>query len=304
MNIVKPDEPKYDVGVIVGRFQVPELHDAHLLLLRGVTQRHTKVIVFLGVAPTGLTRNNPLDFESRKQMIQEAFPKVNIVYQNDNVSDEAWSKILDGQISALTTFHQKVVLYGGRDSFKKHYSGRYPVLEIEAEGAFSGTEIRQNASVEAVDSADFRKGVVWAVYNKFPVSYTTVDIAVFDEKQEKILLARKPHEKEWRFIGGFAEPSSTSFEQDARREVEEEASIEVTDPKYVGSFKVSDWRYAKEVDKIKTILFECTYFSGKADARDDIEDLKWFDFASINLDNIVPAHRPLMEKLIQHKKGN
>ena len=37
-----------DVAVIVGRFQVNELHDAHIDLITSVTQKHDRVLVFLG----------------------------------------------------------------------------------------------------------------------------------------------------------------------------------------------------------------------------------------------------------------
>ncbi len=294
-------ETKYDVGVIMGRFQVPYLHEAHVNLIQSVIDRHTKVIIFLGVPPTVLTRNNPLDFEMRKQMILTRFPEVNVLLQNDNVSNAAWSKALDNQITCLVTHNQSVVLYGGRDSFKPHYQGKFPVLEFENEGMISGTVVRKEASVKAINSPDFRAGVIWSVYNRFPTVYTTVDIAIFNSKNE-ILLAKKPNEKEWRFVGGFSDPDDDTFEMAAKREVAEETGLEVADLEYVGSFKVSDWRYEKELDKIKTILFKCKYVYGAAKAQDDIENVKWFDFSKINLDDIVLCHRPLMKKLLE--KGN
>lgn len=58
-----------DIGVIVGRFQVNELHPGHLELINDVTARHKRMIVFLGVAPVLVTRNNPLDFITRKEML-------------------------------------------------------------------------------------------------------------------------------------------------------------------------------------------------------------------------------------------
>jgi bifunctional NMN adenylyltransferase/nudix hydrolase len=53
---------------------VPELHDAHKDLIETVCDKHDKVIIFLGLSPLMVTRENPLDFESRKQMILEQFP--------------------------------------------------------------------------------------------------------------------------------------------------------------------------------------------------------------------------------------
>ena len=65
---------KYDIGVVVGRFQVHELHQAHRDLLDHVTAEHRKVVVVLGLSPLMNTISNPLDFEARKQMIQAEYP--------------------------------------------------------------------------------------------------------------------------------------------------------------------------------------------------------------------------------------
>jgi len=44
-------EEKYsDVGIIVGRFQVHKLTEAHFKLIDTVLKRHKKVIIFLGVS--------------------------------------------------------------------------------------------------------------------------------------------------------------------------------------------------------------------------------------------------------------
>lgn len=39
-----------DVGVIVGRFQVHQLHDAHIHLIKSVYDTHAHTIVVLGVS--------------------------------------------------------------------------------------------------------------------------------------------------------------------------------------------------------------------------------------------------------------
>ena len=96
--MMQPTRMTADVGVIIGRFQVPELHSAHIELIESVRSYHQKVIIFLGVSPLLVTANNPLDFESRKQMILEKYPDVNVLYIKDIVNDSVWSKRLDEQI--------------------------------------------------------------------------------------------------------------------------------------------------------------------------------------------------------------
>lgn len=300
---MKPKGPEvHDVGVIVGRFQVPELHDAHKDLINAVCEAHDKVIIFLGLSPLMTTTENPLDFEARKQMLLEAFPQVNVLYIKDMSSDEVWSKNLDGKIADVITPAQKPVLYGGRDSFIAHYQGKYPTLELEPEVYvnFSGTEVRRAVSRKSTKaSPDFRAGVVWAALSKFPTAYTTVDIAILNEDETETLLAKKPHEDKWRFIGGFADPTDSCFEQTARREVMEEAHIAITDPRYLGSLVIDDWRYRNEIDKIKTLIFVAKHMSGSPRPDDDIEELRWFKCGYL-IDHpldVMPAHAPIAEML-------
>jgi bifunctional NMN adenylyltransferase/nudix hydrolase len=296
----RKEDPLADVGVIVGRFQVHELTEAHISLIQSVCGMHTKVLIFLGLSPTRVTRNNPLDFESRKQMILEKFPAVNVLYIKDQKSDEEWSKNLDQQISDLTGPGQTVVLYGSRDCFISHYTGKYKTEELVQEVFTSGTETRKSISKKVKNTPEFRAGVIWAAYNQYPKVWPTVDIAILNEDETKVLLARKPGEAEYRFVGGFAEPKSESYEEDARREVMEEAGIDVTDPVYLSSFNVRDWRYTQEIDKIKTLFFVCKYISGRPQANDDVCEVRWFDLRDFvkSVDNIVENHKPMMEMLV------
>lgn len=297
---MKKVEDKYDVGVIVGRFQVPDLHDVHKALIQHVCDEHDKVIIFLGLSPLMVTTENPLDFEARKQMILKEFPDVNLHYIKDMHDDDLWSRKLDEQISDVTTPAQSVVLYGGRDSFMDRYSGKHATRELEQDTFISGSEIRKAVSRRSVRaSADFRAGVVWAAYSKFPTTYTCVDIAIFNEDETKILLARKPTEKLYRLVGGFSDPESSTFEADARREVHEEAGIEITDPEYLGSFQIDDWRYRSEIDKIKTLLFKAHHMFGAPRADDDVAEVRWFDVANVTDSLIVPQHRVLVKRALE-----
>lgn len=291
---------QYDVGVIVGRFQVPDLHAAHEELIQHVCDQHDKVIIFLGLSPLMVTQENPLDFESRKQMLLAKFPQVNVLYIKDQGSDAVWSHRLDEMIEDVTTPAQTVVLYGGRDSFIKHYTphGKYPTRELVQDTFISGNEIRKAVSRKSVKaSADFRAGVVWAAFSRFPTVYTAVDVAIFNEDGDKILLGRKTHEDKYRLPGGFADPKSVSFEQDARREVMEEMNVEISDPVYLTSMNVDDWRYKREVDKIRSMLFIAKYQSGRPQAGDDLAEVKWVSIANLGyvMDIIMPTHRPLIE---------
>jgi bifunctional NMN adenylyltransferase/nudix hydrolase len=118
-------------------------------------------------------------------------------------------------------------------------------------------------------------------------------------------LARKPEEKKWRFIGGFSDPRSTSLEVDAKREVTEEASIEVDDITYLGSTLIDDWRYRGEQDKIKTAFFVAKYIYGKPEGADDIAEVKWVPIGTgLSKDNIEPLHHVLVDMFNEKFGGN
>jgi bifunctional NMN adenylyltransferase/nudix hydrolase len=299
----KKVSPTADIGVIVGRFQVPFLHEGHIELINSVMRMHPRTLVVLGLSPCVGTKNNPLDFEARKQMILQAFPKVTVLYIKDCASDEVWSKKLDEQIEDFARV-QSVMLYGCRDSFIKHYFGKFPTTELESTTYISGTEIRAKISKEIKATQDFRSGVIWGINNRYPVCFPTVDVAIFNDDMTKILLARKPYEEKYRFIGGFANPGSLSFEEDARREVREEANIEVSDPVYICSSIIDDWRYRNESDKIKTTLFACKYIAGKPVGSDDVAEVKWFNTTLDIEKDVVSEHRGLMKTLIEKMKQN
>ncbi len=292
--------PPTEVGVIVGRFQVPEIHEGQLDLIKSVCDKHDKVIIFLGLSPLKGTLNNPLDYEMRKQMIQDVAPEVIIQYIKDQRSDEKWSKDLDRQIKDLIGPAQKVTLYGSRDSFISHYKGGFTTCELEPDRIISGTEMRKRAAAKAKNDPKFRAGAIWQAYNKYPTNFATVDVAILSENGKSVLLVRKPAEELYRFCGGFADPNSISYEADARREVQEETGVEISEPKYIGSMLVDDWRYRGEVDKIKTMLFVAKYQFGKVEGADDVAEARWFEIDKLFESDIVEEHRKLLAMFKNH----
>ena len=296
-----------DVGVIIGRFQINKLHDAHKDLIDGVTKNHKRVILFLGVSPVMGTTRNPLDFTSRKKMIQEQYPEIVIAPLPDCSDDLYWSHNLDSRIREIFPMGS-VVLYGGRDSFISYYRGLYPTKELEQTIYVSGTEIRKGLSDDIKSSEEWRAGVIYDSYNRYPVSYQTVDIASFSGDYKKILLAKKPGEDRYRFIGGFVDPRDSSLERAATREyAEETGGSEINNLEYIGSFRIDDWRYRHERDKIMSTLFVGTHSFGTVQPSDDISELIWLNWDSfVNphyiTNMIVPEHVPLMTVLISKMK--
>lgn len=291
--------PAPSYGVIVGRFQVHELHDGHMELLRTVCGLHNRVIVFLGTPPTLATRRNPLDFETRRRMLQAKFPAVTVSALPDQPSDELWSRTLDSRIREMAPYGS-ITLYGGRDSFAPSYVGAYkPVQELPLHiKNTSGEEVRAEVSSRIMESSDFRAGVIYSTQNRFPAAIMCTDAAIVDEHCQKILLGKKKTDNGWRFIGGHVDPRDGSLEDCVKREVLEETGLYVERTEYVGSFKIDDWRWTKETDKLFTALFLCVNSSGAAIANDDIAQVKWLPLSEIKGTDIEPAHRSMFYALI------
>lgn len=313
-----PDTP---VGVIIGRFQTHELTTGHHQLLETVRSHHNKIIVMLGSCPTvRVTRNNPLDYQTRMLMLQQALPGAMIMPIRDMPSDEDWSKEVDSRIESVVegiSDERGATIYGSRDAFIPHYNGKYHVVELDPAVEISATQIRQIISDEVKESPDFRRGVIYAACNQYPRVMPTVDIAclkvpnthkpLLGNPSYEVALVRKKIDiaEHWRFPGGFLDPrKDDGIEETAAREIREETGLEIGDLRYVRSFKVDDWRYRKEIDKIFTSLFVCKYVYGGLRADDDVHRAEWFPIDMEDPDKMIgimiPEHRILMSGLIAH----
>ena len=295
------DFSDYDIGVVVARLQVDELHSQHIKLLDTVCNNHKMVILFLGVSVIENTAKNPIGFAARKMMVQSRFPNIVILPLKDNRSDEVWSKNLDAQIS-IPFGERKVLLYGSRNSFISSYQGRYDVVELTTDVFVSGSNIRKELARTIGNSPQWRAGVIYANSNRRAVSYPTVDVVAYNEDGQ-ILLGKKPNETKWRCVGGFVDPTDTNYEMSAIREFREETGGEIADLKYVCSQRIDDWRYRSEPDGIMTTLFLGKYTMGRIAPDDDIAELKFFDISELctneQVENkIMMEHVELIKTLI------
>jgi bifunctional NMN adenylyltransferase/nudix hydrolase len=290
-------KPSY--GVIVGRFQVTDLHEGHMELFRQVRARHKTIVVFVGVSPSGLTQDHPLDYPTRKAMIQAKFPDFIVLPLRDTKTDEQWSEQLDYALSGVADFGD-ITLYGGRDSFVPHYHGRYKPVELTLMpeiAAIKGTDNRKEFSNQVLESRDFRAGMIYAAHHLWPVLLPTVDIAIFNSDYTELLLGRRTTEKQWRFIGGHAEKRHGSYEAGARSEVIEEATTDPNEMEYIGSAVIPDWRYNTADRGVMTAFFATTVMSMSAKGADDIGEVKWFKMSELTEHSIVDTHQVLWAML-------
>ncbi len=293
---------KMKTGVIIARFQSPYLHEGHIELINKVKSNHNKLIIVLGISPVIGTRRNPFDYHTREKMIKNQYNDVIILPLSDHINDSNWSENLDNLLRSVFP-NEQFKLYGSRDSFIPYYSGKNEVEELPEHGDYNATELRESFSNMVYDSQEFRAGILYAYYNQYKKVYATVDIAVFKNDKQQILLGKKNTNFKWRLVGGFSDPEDDNFETAALRELQEECGdLQVSPMEYEMSTKVDDWRYKSDVDKIITTVFSCNYLSGDASAQDDIMDLKWFPVKELKTmikeSSITEEHLPIFNFLI------
>ena len=301
MNV--DDGKHFDIGVVIGRFQVPDLHDAHYELIETVRKRHKSVLVLVGQSAAIGTKENPLPYVLRAQMIQSAFPGVFISPLLDMPNDEDWSQQVDRLVR--THFqHGTVRIYGGRGSFIPHYTGAFPTFEFPLRTTGDGTAVRKDVGRSYENDPMFRKGVIWASQNQWPKVWPTVDIAIINRDDEPvILMGARTAKGRLRLPGGFVDPTDESFEMAARREMREETGF-VAEHKleYYGTFPINDWRYRTMDQRIITTLFRTEMAWGSPHPSDEFSFLEWVKIFATPIDRIEESHRVLFEH-IQKKEG-
>ncbi len=281
------------VGVIVARFHVPDLHEGHRYTIDYVLQRHKEVLVILGV-PYESTDQNPLSFEMRKEMLESCYPgKLTIIGSQALPSSyERRSRKIDGLI--FTTFpHRNAILYGARDSFVHTYKGVFSTYEVPTVYSGSGTKIRK--SIEAINSSDFRAGVIHNAVHQKHRGLPTVDVAVVDRENHRVLLVGKNDEEgKLRFPGVFFDPSiDASFEEAAVRCILKELpSIRTFDPEIIKSQRIDDWRFRKAGSKVITLLMRARYLGGEVTLGKGVDTVRWVRFSDVP-DVIIDSHQPL-----------
>ena len=301
---------KYPIGVVVARFQVHELHEGHHYVIKQVVDNHKKTIIFLGVPQFIGTKKNPLDFDTRKKMVQEHYPDAVIVALPDQRDNQKWAKELDKRIREVYP-HGDVLFYGSRDFFIPYYvnnGGKFQTKELEPLGTFAGTDVRKLISEEVKNSVDFRSGVIYHAYNLYPRTIPTVDLAPVNSDKTKLLLAKKYDEEQYRFIGGFIKPTDSNITHASRRIIHKECGINcvIDSFRYINSIQIDDWRFKSEEDKIMTQFFLCQYSWGQITPSDDIKELSWVELNLITDNwvqkNLCQEHHSLMNELLKFLK--
>lgn len=120
----------------VGRFQ--PFHKGHKKAVETLQEEH-EVVMVLGIAEER-DRENPLNFEERKNIIRSCFPEIEIFGIEDRESDKDWASELEQKtgIDAVATRNPKT-----NNAVKENNSLEIIEHEFHRKNVYSGTEVRR-----------------------------------------------------------------------------------------------------------------------------------------------------------------
>jgi bifunctional NMN adenylyltransferase/nudix hydrolase len=279
------------LSVVIGRFQTPYLHEGHQELLREARDLSGDLLILIGCTAAIGTDKNPLDFKTRKSMFECKMP-CEVKPLHDMLSDQDWSNQID-KIIANLGFSEATIFAGRDNSVEGRYFGKHKIKIIDEKGGKSATALRKQAAQAPKDSSDFRAGIIYHAENRYPIVYSTVDVAI--EKDGKYLVGKKGDK--YCFIGGFVDPSDDNLFVAAHREAGEETGIEkLYSVTYCGSIRIEDERYKGTKDCIMTHLI--SFETSEEVNYDKIQDKEFKDFVWATKEELEELlhdfHKPLL----------
>jgi hypothetical protein len=293
------------VGVIPGRFQVPDIgeHPGHMFTFTHVLGRHHDVLALIGEPPGPPNDRHPLSVQSRINSIRYRFPDQRIRFATIPAHPGTYM-FRSGQLDEIVRREfpgRSAVIYGSRDSVFHTYSGEFPKEFVPHVYEGSATEIRQ--SIEEIDSVDFRKGQVFEVMRRKRIFYSSVDLLIVDRNRGDLAyLVQKDDEELLRFPGVFFDPDRDgNYEAAALRCIRKEAPGLDGSMRNIGSLKIEgDWRYKKSRDGIITSLFMVQTNRADPPVASGFKHAGWYHFWELKPEMLVPEHRALLELARTH----
>lgn len=244
------------LGILIGRFQVPEMHEGHRFLVREMLEQCDQVLILFGSANRTRSVKNPFTYQERKAAALKLFPTIGTAPLNDYLyNDSQWMADVTAtieqareQISRDFETPVTVVLYGhhkdGNDYLR--WFPQYEYVNINSDIDVSGTEVRNSYSHMLPQSVQ-QDMQYFAQERETFKSYPYPDSlniccgdAVVECLGHILLIRRKftPGAGNWALPGGHKHTDET-FLECAVRELYEETNLRIPKPVLLGSIKSS-----------------------------------------------------------------
>ncbi len=303
------DTSKRNLGIVIARFQTPDLTDAHRRLIAQVAARSVHVVVMLGVT-RALSKKDPLEFILRKWMVEdfwtEHFPArradLFIIPDPNCPTDEKWARRIDEHIEALLVPRGTVTVFCGPDGAGRAYQRAGGRHTVELFDSFPTHATAVRASVMPERTASFRRGVIYGTERRRTSVFQTIDVVIWRSGTDAsgttalVLLGRKNEDGDrLRLVGGFVDPQDDNLEAAVSREAREETGLLVHHITYAGSQVVDDWRYRDAPETLMSAVFNAETSPGNEPvAGDDLDEVRWCSLSEA-IERINPTHLPLLK---------
>ncbi len=305
------DPEDYTIGVVVARLQVDDIHEGHHYVIQQVDENHGKIIIFLGVPYFVGNLENPLDFNTRKLMVQQDYPNAVIMSLPDQETNPRWASELDRRVrEVFPESHGDVLMYGSRDSFIPSYKkggGEFDSTELKQLGTYTGTDIRKKISERSIGTRDFRYGCIYTAYNTpariMPAVYIIPSKSnPVDGEDDKILLAKKFFDTKYRFIGAIVKGDGDTLESMGKSILSKKiGSMETDKFEYLFSSNLNDWRVRGSRDTIMATVFETKLLYGHPQPYNGYEEVREFAIKDLRKELMIESHQPLLEQYLKIK---
>lgn len=294
------------VGVLIGRFQVPEMHEGHRFLVREMLEECDKVLILFGSANRAPSPRNPFSYVYRAQAAKALFPDIYTAPLNDYLyNDSQWVADVDNTIQYMLAHKMgcdtaKVILYGHKKDGNDYLNWfpQYEYVNINSDIDISGTEVRRSSYPllpKAIqDDMDYY-GKEALAFSNYPypenLNFCCADNVV--ECSGHILLIqrkRAPGAGTWALPGGFKNNNET-FLECAIRELYEETNLRVPEKVLRGSIvSTSIFDHpARSTGIVRNTMAVYYRFPAnpdgslpRANGADDAQEAKWVSIADIS----------------------
>lgn len=301
---------KTSVGVVIGRFQCPWLHEGHRALI-DKAKEHSKLLICVTLSRVLGTPRDPLDYPTREQMVKEEYPTAIVMPLSDQPTDEDWTRRLNQLLKeAFPT--DEITIYCGRpdghSSVQSGYKGPHKIVEIDEVSPVSGTSLRELVGRSVDASRAFRHGVIYGATNQYARCEPVVDICLWRQTENGIQILLGKRDKEGgkvRLPGGHINTTDISAEAAARRELFEETGLTGED------FEIIDHIRVPALDlphyAMFTTLFLAKYTFGAPQGKDDIDECFWASIDKLEQYQYADNHKDLTElavKALNKRRNN